>query len=112
MSSHVFNFLVATILNTSTPAQKPSAFNPRPPGIIQKGSATEVVKEFFDTRPMGYYTFDMIARETGKSKPSIDWALVFLRSQRYIEAKKNDSRNARYYLYKKASHEQIKSSQL
>lgn len=102
MTSSVFNFLVATVLNTASPAPKPQPFNPRPPGIIQKGSATEVVKNLFDASPSRHYTFDMIAAATGRSKPSIDWALTFLRSQTYIEARQNDSRNARYYTYKKA----------
>lgn len=75
-------------------------FNPRPPGVIQPGSATEDVLVFLRSWPAKFHTRAAIIIGTGRTQKSVDWALLFLRSQKIIECAHGDGRNSLYLRYR------------
>lgn len=84
------------------PPQQPR-FNPHPAGEIWPGSATAAVRDFLRRRseihPGGWITRHLIVDGTGRTGKSVDWALIFLRANKLVEASE-DPRNARYLRYR------------
>ena len=80
------------------PASSPR-FNPRPPGVIREGSATQQVLKFLEDHPGRYFIRIQIVRATRCSERAVDWALLFLRAQERIKAIEDPTRNARYLRY-------------
>lgn len=82
-------------------SRKPSrapAFNPRPPGVIRKGSATEAVYKLLKAHPHMAYTHGQIVALTGRSPKAVDWGVLFLRRREMIMCF-GDPRNSRYWVY-------------
>lgn len=75
-------------------------FNPRPPGILQAGSATQAVNAFFESQPDRFFTCAQIIRATGRTDKSVDWALRMLRSLGRLEMRPDDGRNDHYLKYR------------
>ena len=75
-------------------------YNPRPPGVIREGGATDAVLTFLQSNPRRFFCHYEIAAGTNKTKVSIDWALCYLRAQNIIETTTDDGRNARYLRYR------------
>lgn len=75
-------------------------YNPRPAGVIREGSATAVVLSFMLTRKGMFMTHSQIVKGTGRSAKSVDWALLFLRSQQLVECVPDEARNPRYLRYR------------
>lgn len=78
---------------------KPHRFNPHPPGILQSGSATQAVFQFLQANPGRYFTLGQLVSATGRSDKSVDWACIMLRSLDRVEARRDESRNDRYFKY-------------
>lgn len=75
-------------------------YNPRPAGVIREGSATAAVLDFFASRRGIFFTHAQIVKGTGRSAKSVDWALLFLRSQYLVECVPDEARNPRYLRYR------------
>lgn len=79
----------------------PPPFNPRPAGVIRDGSATETVLEWMRTRdPAAWWTRGQIMAGTRRTEKSVNWALLYLRSEGYIECIPDGSRNPQYLRYR------------
>lgn len=59
-------------------AKRIKPFNPRPAGVIQRGSATDVVLQFLRERPAMYFAHHQIVAGTGRTGKAVDWALIYL----------------------------------
>lgn len=81
-------------------------FNPRPPGVIRDGSATEVVLAFLYEHPARWFVHHEIMVATGRSRAAVDWALIFLRQHGLVDCVSNSSRNPRYLRYRAAKESQ------
>lgn len=75
-------------------------FNPRPPGQIQPGSATDAVLTYLRSNPERWHTRAAVIRETGRTAKAVDWALLYLRSQSLVVCLASDARNSRYLIYR------------
>lgn len=75
-------------------------FNPKPPGVIRDGSATQAVLVFLQKNPRRYYCHQEIAAATGRTKVAIDWALIYLFQQELIDRVPDDARSSRYLRYR------------
>ena len=75
-------------------------YNPRPPGVIREGSATAAVLVFMLAKRGMFMTHAQIVKGTGRSAKSVDWALLFLRSQGLVECVPDTARNSRYLRYR------------
>lgn len=84
---------------TAMPMEQPR-YNPRPPGVIRDGSATAAVLEFLSQHPRRYFTHCEILSATQRTPKSVDWALIFLRSQGLIVHTADEARNSRYKRYR------------
>lgn len=73
-------------------------FNPRPPGSIQAGSATETVLAILREQPARYFTAGDLMACTGRSHPAVSWAPLYLQREGLIRAV-GDSRNERWLRY-------------
>lgn len=75
-------------------------YNPRPRGVIREGSATAAVLTYLATRRGVWLTHAQIVKGTGRSAKSVDWALLFLRSQGLVDCVPDAARNSRYLRYR------------
>jgi hypothetical protein len=75
-------------------------YNPRPAGVIRPGSATDVVLALLCKRGPSYLTHSQIIAQTGRTTKAVSWALIYLKSQKHIEATSDDARNQRYQRYR------------
>ena len=89
-------------LRQLTQGSKPATqrFNPRPPGILQSGSATNAVRDFLTSKPGQFMTTAQIIWGTGRTNKSVDWGLRMLRSLNMLEMRRDDrsDRNWKYCL--------------
>ena len=76
-----------------------SRYNPRPPGIIRKGSATEAVLLALQSSPGMFLTFGQILARSKRTDKAVSWGLIYLRSQGRIEVS-GDPRSDRYRRYR------------
>lgn len=76
------------------------AFNPRPPGAPIEGSATTVVLAFLKKHPERWFTHHEILVAVGRTRVSVDWALIRLREWGEIESVPDAARNSRYLRYR------------
>jgi hypothetical protein len=74
-------------------------FNPRPAGVIQPGSASEVVLKMLRDNPGRWFTHAEIVRATGRTQKGVDWALLYLKARSLISTTSDDGRNSRYLRY-------------
>lgn len=82
----------------SQPPAPRKRFNPRPPGVIQRGSATDAVLAFL--RESGrFHTMAQIMWKTGRSHSAVSWALIRLRAWGLVRTIGDTSRNSRYLRY-------------
>lgn len=95
------HFLEQQLFNApqSAPERTRPHFNPRPPGVIQPGSATEAVLALLRAYPNQFFDREAIVHLTGRSGKSVDWALRFLRELGHVQVA-IDQRSRRYHRYK------------
>lgn len=79
---------------------KPARYNPRPPGVIQPGSASEAVLQILGSSPGRFFTAQQLIQETGRTHAAVSFALLYLRDQGRIEGFPDASRNPRYMRYR------------
>jgi len=75
-------------------------YNPRPPGVIRDGSATQAVLLFLRKNPKQFFSHCQIVTATGRTYKSVNWAMLFLRSQELVECVSDSQRNSRYLRYR------------
>lgn len=78
-------------------------YNPRPAGVIRDGSATQSVLAFLRNDPKLFHRHHQIVSGTGRTYKSVNWALLFLRSQGLVECVSDEQRNSRYLRYRAAN---------
>ena len=85
----------------SIPPEDPriGRFNPRPPGVIQPGSASDAVLKFLRAQ-VGFRSEAQILWVTGRSHSAVSWSLLYLIGQGLVEARSDPLRNARYKKYR------------
>jgi len=81
------------------PAIHAGCVNPRPPGVIRPGSATEAVLALLRENPRRQFMCITIVQRTGCTRAAVDWALLYLRSQNLINTHQDAERNPRYLRY-------------
>jgi hypothetical protein len=74
-------------------------YNPRPPGILQSGSATNAVLNLLASTPGRYMTTAQIIWGTGRTNKSVDWGLRMLRSMNLLDLRRDD-KSARNWQYR------------
>jgi len=79
---------------------KPARYNPRPPGVIQPGSASEAVLRILRSNPGRFYVCEQLIKETGRTHAAVSFALLYLRDQELIDAFPDAARNPRYMRYR------------
>jgi hypothetical protein len=77
-------------------------YNPRPAGVIRDGSATQAVLVFLRENPKQFFSHFQIVKGTGRSYKSVNWAMLFLRSQHLVDCVPDAQRNSRYLRYRAA----------
>lgn len=90
---------LAQLANASRVERPALKFNPRPPGVIQSGSASEAVVRVLRARPGTYFNHGQLMKLTGRSHGAISWALKFLVHQGHITTIKDGARDDRWFLY-------------
>lgn len=82
-------------------------YNPRPPGVIQAGSASHAVVEYLTkfSTTQRYFTAGELMRVTNRTHAAVSWALIYLCAQGIVESKPLDvpqvsSRYKKYRLSK------------
>lgn len=88
--------LAQTVRLTPQPRRR---HNPRPPGVIRDGSASEAVLALLETQPRRWWTHGQIMALTGRSTKAIGFALLYLRQLELVDVE-HDARNARYFRYR------------
>ena len=85
--------------------EPPDRFNPRPPGVIQAGSASDAVLKYLRAQ-VGFRSEAQILWVTGRSHSAVSWSLLYLIGQGLVEARPDPLRNARYKKYRLKPQEQ------
>ena len=78
-------------------------FNPRPPGVIRPGSATQAVLNFLRENPARHFSCFDLCRHTQRSLKAVNHACLYLKAQQLIAAYPDSARNPRYLRYVVAS---------
>ena len=99
-TSNPFGTMALQLLANARHPPERVRFNPHPPGVPRQGSASCVVLDFLSTRPKDFFTRAQLLWHTKRSAKSVDWALLFLRSQHLVEVVSDETRNPRYLRYR------------
>lgn len=75
-------------------------YNPRPPGVIQPGSTSDLILRILSESPERFFTCEQLIKETGRTHAAVSFGLLYLRDQGLIEAFPDAARNPRYYRYR------------
>ncbi len=94
------DWMAAQLLARTPVALEVPRYNPRPAGVMREGSATKAVWDVLRARPLMFFTHAQIMASTRRSAKSVDWALIFLRSQAMVESVPDEGRNPRYLRYR------------
>lgn len=97
--NNVFSRLAEGNGNGTADAKR-ARFQPRPPGVIQPGSATDaILSVLLNTRDRYLPTTELL-RRTDRSRVAISLSLIYLKENAFIEAIADDGRNCRYMRYR------------
>lgn len=94
-----FSMMVKQLENLPVPEPKREQFNPRPRGMIIKGSASAVVLEYL-RRCDKFQTEGQIRRKTMRSHAAVSWALIYLVKVGLVESRPDCLRSSRYKRYR------------
>jgi hypothetical protein len=73
------SWVAAQLLRCSVTMDRPQMpVNPRPPGVLRPGSASEAVLALLRSHPGRMYRRWQLIGSTGRSRKSVDYALLFL----------------------------------
>lgn len=85
----------------SAPGLRQGAYNPRPPGVIQPGSTTDLTLRWLQSRPDArWWTAAQIVSGVGRHHKTVVWSLVYLRELNLIESTRWGATNPRYLRYR------------
>ncbi|WP_377561308.1 hypothetical protein [Ottowia beijingensis] len=84
---------------TTAQEARRAAFNPKPPGSVQVGSATHHVLRKMATAPAEWWAYRQLAVGV-PTRSSFHWALTLLLARGHIEASRSDPRNTRNMRYR------------
>lgn len=93
------SFLQQLASATHKPTEVKQRFNPRPPGVIREGSASEAVLMVLRSHK-GFLTCGQLVFATKRNERTVAWSLIYLRSQGLIEAAPDARRSRRYLRYR------------
>ena len=62
-----------------------SRYNPRPAGVIRRGSATHLVLQVLANRQSQWLTRERLVWHTRCTRKSVDWALIYLRARGLVD---------------------------
>lgn len=75
-------------------------YNPRPPGVIREGSATDAVLKLLEANPHRFFSYAEIrARCPGRSHAALSWAAIYLKRMGLVQTS-SDARNPQYVRYR------------
>lgn len=98
-SQHVDFSLTWQLFHGPVSEHKSERFNPRPPGVIREGSASDAVLKFL-IEAGGFKTEAQILWKVRRSHSAVSWACLYLLRQGLIEARPDVLRNSRYKKYR------------
>lgn len=100
-----FSWAVTQLANAQRVERNVPKFNPRPPGVIQAGSASEAVLQVLRANPKTFYEHGRLMAITGQSHSAVSWALKYLREQGLVKTIGDTSRNVRWLRYQSQGRE-------
>jgi hypothetical protein len=74
-------------------------FNPRPAGIIQKGSTTDEILQILMAHHDRYFTCEQLMSMTKRTHSAVSFSLLYLRGQQLVDTVQDLPRNSRYLRY-------------
>lgn len=77
-------------------------YNPRPPGVIRPGSASDLILRILSESPGRFFTCEQLIKETGRTHAAVSFGLLYLRDQELIDAFPDAARNPRFLRYRYA----------
>lgn len=89
----------AQLTAPSAPENRAERFNPRPAGVVRRGSPTHILYEFMTEASERWFTELEIRRFTGLSHGAASYAILFLSRRGYLDTT-TDPRNGRYQRYR------------
>ena len=76
-------------------------YNPRPPGVVREGSATDEVIKLLRANPGRFFTYAEIrARCRQRSHAALSWALIYARRMNLVQVVGDGARNPQYLRYR------------
>lgn len=75
-------------------------FNPRPLGVIQKGSTTDEILQFLTKNKDRFFTCEQLMKASGRTHSAVSFSLIYLREQKLVETVQDEQRNSRYLRYR------------
>lgn len=90
--------------------ERPKPFNPNPPGVVRRGSASHVIFEFLQECPARQFTAQEVIQATGLSRAAASFGLHYLSRTGQIDAIPDGSRNEKWFLYSAKKGAQLKTS--
>ena len=76
-------------------------YNPRPPGVIREGSATDEVLKLLSAYPGRFFSYAEIrARCRHRSHAALSWGLIYLKRMGLVQVVGDDARNPQYLRYR------------
>ena len=76
------------------------AFNPKPRGSVQTGSATHRLLSAMAAAPTRWWNYRELSVAAAGGSKQLSWALILLKQRGHVEASNNDARNPRYTMYR------------
>ena len=77
---------MAEQMSTRGVEERPRPANPRPPGVIQPGSGSDVLLRFLRAHPGRWFFHPELVLTLGRSKGEVDWALQYLARLELIDS--------------------------
>lgn len=90
--------------------ERPKPFNPNPPGVVRRGSASHVIFDFLQECQGRQFTAQELIRATGLSRAAASFGLHYLSRTGQIDAIPDGSRNEKWFLYSAKKGAQLKTS--
>jgi hypothetical protein len=75
-------------------------YNPRPPGVIRQGSASDEVLRILTENPNRYFTYAELRARCARSHAAMSWACIYLRRLGVVEVVGDGARNPCYLRYR------------
>lgn len=90
---------IIAVLSQQGIAPRTKPYNPHPAGVLWPDGASVAVLKFLKQHPDQWFAFDQLAKATGRSLKSLDWACIQLRRMSLIATRENPA-NCRYFEYR------------